>query len=523
MHTSRPLWSTRTARYRSPSLRFGLASCGILLLLGCSNAPDAELEPPARIILFSMDTVRADLVSGYGESGNTPVLAEIASEGVLFQNSYAASTYTIPSTMSIFTGLEPIEHGVLSEYTKLDPQVPLLAEKLQAAGYRTWAFHEGGYVAGRFGFSRGFESYSQLRRLAVVEDRLDSILEWIRSAADDRYFLFLHTYAAHFPYGGFERSLDDGPRRERFSEANVDRWRRLAQAGDLDALSEEELLSCRVFNHLALRRPEMIHGCGHRLPASFTETANFESDRAAMLASHVERIGLIDEAVGRIRDTLIEMDQWDDTLFIVLGDHGEAFFEHGSQRHGYIPFNEVLKVPLIVSYPRLIRDRESHTVDGLVWHLDILPTILSLTGIQQDSTQLKGLDLVPVLTGDSVVPRDRTIHPAVLHSSHVSQEPIRRVALQGDLKYVQGHRLFGDEEGLLFELGTDPGELSNLRPSRLTDFDSLARLSQQHAQALTPGIALQQEIPESTSTEDPGAVALSREAEEQLRELGYIQ
>jgi hypothetical protein len=56
-----------------------------------------------------MDTVRADLVSGYGESGNTPVLAEIASEGVLFQNSYAASTYTIPSTMSIFTGLEPID------------------------------------------------------------------------------------------------------------------------------------------------------------------------------------------------------------------------------------------------------------------------------------------------------------------------------------------------------------------------------------------------------------------------------
>ena len=328
-----------------------------------------------------MDTVRADLLSGYGTSDNTPVLSEIASEGVLFRNSYAASTYTIPSHMSIFTGLDPLEHGVLEEDSMLDPQVPVLAEMLEAGGYRTRAFHEGGYVAARFGFDRGFESYSQLKRLAVVEDRLDSILEWIRAAADDKYFLFLHTYAAHFPYGGFENSFDDEVRHERFSEARVERWRQLALAGELDTLSREELYSCMVFNHLSLRRPEMIHGCGHRFPADFTETATFEQDRQALLTSYIDRIRLIDRAIGQIRNTLIELNQWDDTLLIVLGDHGEAFFEHGSQRHGYIPFNEVLKVPLIVSYPNLLRDGDTRVIDGLVWHLDILPTISSLTGV----------------------------------------------------------------------------------------------------------------------------------------------
>lgn len=470
-----------------------------------------------------MDTVRADLLSGYGASDYTPVLSEIASEGVLFRDSYAASTYTIPSHMSIFTGLDPIEHGVLKEESMLDPQVPVLAEILKAGGYRTRAFHEGGYVAARFGFDRGFENYSQLKRLAVVEDRLDSILEWIRSAADDNYFLFLHTYAAHFPYGGFESSLDDKARQERFSEARVDKWRQLAQAGELDSLSDEELYSCMVFNHLSLRRPEMIHGCGHRFPPGFAEAATFEQDRQALLTSYIDRIRLIDRAIGQIRNTLIDLDQWDDTLFIVLGDHGEAFFEHGHQRHGYIPFNEVLKVPLIVSYPNLLRDGDTRVVDGLVWHLDILPTISTLAGVPQPTRPMGGLDLVPVLKGQEEIPPDRTLHPVVLNAAHISDEPLRRVALQGTSKYVEGHRQFGDEVGLFFDLGADPEELSNRRQSRPTDFEAMAQISDRYVSTLTPGQALEQTALQSDAGDEADTSELSKEVEEQLRELGYIE
>ena len=470
-----------------------------------------------------MDTVRADLVSGYGAENHTPVLGEIASEGVLFRDSYAASTYTIPSHMSIFTGLDPVEHGVLDEGSMLDPQVPVLAEMLQAGGYRTRAFHEGGYVAARFGFDRGFESYSQLKRLAVVDDRLDSILEWIRAATDDRYFLFLHTYAAHFPYGGFESSLDENARQDRFSEAKIERWRELARTGKLDSLSEEELHSCMVFNNLALRRPDMIHGCGHRLPPAFAESATFEEDRQAILASYIDRIRLIDAAIGRIRDTLIELDQWDDTLFIVLGDHGEAFFEHGRQRHGYIPFNEVLKVPLIISFPNLLRERGGRVVEGLVWHLDILPTISSLTGLPLPAERLGGLDLTPILTSQEEIPADRTVHPMVLHAQHTSDEPMRRVALQRGLKYVQGSPQFGDEVGLLFDLATDPGEMSNQRDILPTDFETMAAISDRHVSTLTPGQAVLQPALQPGAAENLDTAGLSQEAEEQLRELGYIE
>ena len=507
-----------------------LAAIGIILLfciglanLACGGMSSPEIAPPARVILFSMDTVRADLVSGYGAANNTPVLAEIAGEGVLFRNSYAASTYTIPSHMSIFTGLDPIEHAVLDESSMLDPRVPVLAEILKAAGLRTRAFHEGGYVAARFGFDRGFDTYSQLKRLAVVEDRLESILDWIRSAADDRYFLFLHTFAAHFPYGGFESSLDDNARQERFSEANVERWREMARTGALDSLSEEELYSCMVFNNLALRRTEMIHGCGHRLPPGFAESANFEADRQAILTSYTDRIRLIDAAIGRIRDTLLELGQWDDTLLIVLGDHGEAFFEHGLQRHGYVPFNEVLRVPLIVSYPSLLRDRGGLVSEGLVWHLDILPTISSLMGIPLPAEMSGGVDLTPVLTGQQEIPADRAVHPVVLHAQHTSDEPMRRVALRRSLKYVEGARLFGDEAGLLFELGSDPDEMRNLRQDRPEAFASMAEVSDRHLSTLTPGQALAQSALQPGVTEDAETEGLSQEAEEQLRELGYIE
>ena len=90
-----------------------------------------------------MDTVRADRVSGYGSTNATPGLAEIADRGVLFRRSYAASSYTIPSHMSIFTGLDPAEHGGHQQFAQLGPDVPTMASLFQDAGYRTRGFHEG--------------------------------------------------------------------------------------------------------------------------------------------------------------------------------------------------------------------------------------------------------------------------------------------------------------------------------------------------------------------------------------------
>ena len=100
---------------------------------------------------------------------------------------------------------------------------------------------------------------------------------------------------------------------------------------------------------------------------------------------------------------------------------------------------------------------------------------------------------------------------------------MKRITLQGPLKYVQGHQLFGDEVGLLFDLDRDPHEFENLRLARAVAFESLAAASDRYASTLEPGYAPRQTELETGTGEGTRASLLSEEAEEQLRELGYIE
>lgn len=497
---------------------------------------------PARIILFSMDTVRADRIGGYrgfssdpnhGRDGRaerdpSPNLSQIAKEGVLFRNFFAASSFTLPATMSIFTGLDPIEHGIWHEAAVLSPDVSTLAETLRESGYRTQGFHEDGYVNAKFGFSRGFDVYKSHPQKKVVEESLWLILDWMRNAKEP-YFLFLHTYAAHDPYGGLERYRAQNPDRGLPSDAEIAELRQRyprRPAGiphDTSAVPTQTREMCTLVNQLVSSGVERL-ACGYKwLHPDFPKTPNFESDRAALLAGYDDRIRKIDRAIGKIRDLLIELDQWEDTLLIVTADHGEAFFEHGMYRHDHVPFNEVLKVPLIISYPKLLRETATRVVDGLAWHLDLKPTILALSGAT-DSETTRGVDLTGVMLGETEIASDRSIFPGVLRIPHEGPAPIRRVVLSGDLKYIEGHAYFGDPDGFLFDLSDSPDETTNLREKRPDEFESLADKARGYARELVihPAIDRETNLPITAAPGEIDAVArLLPEEEEALRALGY--
>ena len=439
---------------------------------GAAAAPAAESGPdrPGRIILVSMDTVRADHVGG-GSPDVTPELAAIAAEGVRFSNFYAASSYTLPATMSIFTGLDVVEHGVWTKAATLGPGVATLAEQLAAAGYATIALHEGGYVGAEYGFDRGFGQYVANERRQMVGDVLPALLGWVRATGTDPYFLFLHTYVAHGPYGGFARYRDEHPERGLPSDSERaalrERYPRRGP-GVVSAASEapdDVRETCTFYNQLREDADGFI-GCGYSaLSPRFRNSASFESDRAALLRSYADRIDRIDVALGQIRDLLIELDLWDDTLLIVTSDHGEAFFEHDLYQHDHVPFDEVLRVPLVVSYPRLLRDGPVRVVDRLTWHLDLMPTVLALAGIEAPAG-LRGVDLTPDLLGDLPAQPERAIFPAVLRLERDGFGAMRRVVIDDRYKYIEGHPEYGDAEGLLFDRVEDPGETENLRQSR---------------------------------------------------------
>ena len=499
----------------------------VAALAGCGR-DEPPLPRPGRIILVSMDTVRADRVSGYG-GDTSPNLAAIAAEGVLFQRHYAASNYTIPSTMSMLTGRDVAEHGVIVDFARLSPELSTVAERLRAAGYRTFGFHEGGYVAARFGFDRGFDSYEERPRLALVGTALADVLQRMRAAGDAPYFLFLQTYAAHFPYGGFDRYRDQSPERGLPSERKLANLRRRFPHRYIDRkkptswrLTPELMTMCTLYNHFAEVHADRL-GCGdNRFPDDFPESEHFAEDRAALLASYDDRIRRIDTALGRIRATLTELGQWDDTLLVVTSDHGEAFFEHGMQRHDYVPFDEALKVPMVVSFPALLRDGPVRTVDELTWHLDLAPTIIRLAGLEPDDGG-RGLDLSAALAGRAPIARGDGLYPAVLRPAHKPQEPLRRVVVKHQLKLIEGHDRFGDAGGLLFDLGVDPGEKTNLRATLAREFDGLAGDVARYASGLvvTPPVHQESGRPIAAG-EEMEPVALSEAELEQLRALGYL-
>jgi arylsulfatase A-like enzyme len=536
---------TRAARSRVPLLLIaGMAAlaCGSDPVPPETDETPAPLETehssedgpaahdrPGRILLISMDTVRADRVSGAGDLDLTPRLAEIAAEGVRFERFYAAASYTLPATMSIFTGRDPIEHGVWTEAASLAPGVPTLAEVLANAGYTPVGLHEGGYVAGHFGFDRGFQNYTRLDQRQVIESGFPALLGWIRATGNQPYFLFVHTYAAHAPYGGFERYQETAPDRRLPDAAGLSGLREQYPRTGPNAVSpaatapDETRRLCSLYNQL---RDDIggFLGCGYgTLSPSFSETPEFERDRAALLASYDARIRAIDSAIGQIRDLLVDLGLWDDTLLIVTSDHGEAFFEHGLYQHDQVPFEEVLRVPLIISWPDRLRDGDVRSIDSLAWHLDLMPTLLGLADLTPPAG-LRGMDLTPLLTGSGAIDSERVLHPAVFRMPQGGVGSVRRVALAGDEKYIEGHPDFGDADGLLFDLSETPDESANLREERPGRFRALAESVSRYEDSLERIPALHRGTG-APITQRPGefieAPTLAPQEEAALRALGY--
>src|SRR5690606_29606460 len=120
------------------------------LIGGCSGGRE---EKPPNIILLSIDTLRADRLGAYGyERPTSPTIDALAARGARFDRAFAESPWTLPSHMTMFTGLHPGVHGATAPMAKLRDTIPTLAERLREGGYRTYAHTGGGNVRGRVGF-----------------------------------------------------------------------------------------------------------------------------------------------------------------------------------------------------------------------------------------------------------------------------------------------------------------------------------------------------------------------------------
>lgn len=318
-------------------------------LPGGERANDGEradgADPRPSIVLVSLDTVRADHLSLYGYPRPTsPRLDRFAADAWVFDEAYAAASWTPPSHASMFTGLLPDQHGLRRVEETLSPTAVTAAELLRDAGYRTAAITDGGFLAPRWGLSQGFDRYDftagQPWEPKDAAPIFAAAARWVEENRCRPFFLFVHTYEAHQPYvnrDGFADPFLDPDYRGPF----VDRANVFAPGVEIDGAG--------------LERVTALYDGGIR--------------RA-------------DHHLGRFLDALDRLGLLDQTAVIVTSDHGEELREHGDLEHALGKlFQENVRVPLVVRPPGGVAAAGAPRPATPVSGLDLFPTLLDLAGL----------------------------------------------------------------------------------------------------------------------------------------------
>jgi arylsulfatase A-like enzyme len=298
----------------------------LLLLAGCSRR---ESRPP--IIIISIDTLRSDHLPAYGYRGvTTPNLDALAADSLVYRNAWSHCPLTLPSHLSILTGLLPPDHGVRDNagYRFDGAAHPTLAALLHDRGYHCAAAISAYVLRGSTGVSAGFDEYDDaigmvdgapLGALQRAGNVTEAIAErWIAQHEEEPFFYFLHLYEPHAPY---------------------------------------------------------------------TPVAPFDTRYAN---KYDGEIASVDATVGTLIGFLKKQGVYDRAIVVLLSDHGEGLLDHGEQEHGVFLYREALQVPLFIKLPHAAKRGPVNEPAALT---DVAPTLLAAAGANTPAA-MQGKDLV---------------------------------------------------------------------------------------------------------------------------------
>jgi arylsulfatase A-like enzyme len=220
-----------------------------------------------------------------------------------------------------------------------------------------------------------------------------------------------------------------------------------------------------------------------------------------MVARYDAEIAFTDQQLGVLFDAIDRLGLAEDTVVAVTADHGEGLMDHGELHHGTQLYEEQLRVPLLVRFPRTLP--AGRVVEGPVSLLDLVPTLLALLGVEPPAGDpMQGRNLVPVMEGREEV--DPTL-PLFLFRPDNTEIPGEQYAVRrGDWKLIRGP----GPQRELFHLGTDPRERedrSAAESERVAELErELEGWLREHTRPDT--------APDPVSSEDL----------ERLRALGYV-
>jgi arylsulfatase A-like enzyme len=441
------------------------------------------------IVLIMLDTVRIDCLGCYGsEDGLSPSIDALARESVLFEQCVTPEPLTRPTTATLFTGLYPMTHGVDTNTKALPRDITTLAEVLRDEGYTTGGFAAATVLSSFYGTSQGFDTYVEptesvralhralaLRQLLSAAGRwkpgaielpadvmTDRAATWIEANRGRPFFAYVHYFDPHWPYAppeGFDLAAEAG-----LADVPVpyddpqDRFRE-----DFD------------------------------MPRDFLEREWLR---------YQGEIRFMDREVGRLLAELERLGLRNDTIVVLVSDHGEGFEHKFYFAHGNRLYDQLVAVAMMIRDP----SAEPRRVPTQVRLLDVCPTIMGMVGVRS-LPEMQGVDLADVVRSGTMPTGDL---PAFCQTDFEYSKPLSsRVSVGLRLppwKYIDSPEI-GLEE--LYDLVSDPAETVNLAAE-------LGEVRRELAQRVDEWRA-------STESRQVSPAELSPERLEALRALGYLQ
>ena len=314
----------------------GTTLAGNFFLGGCSGQGRAR----PNVVLIVIDTLRADHVGTLGYSrATTPNIDALARQSIVFENAVAAAPWTLPSIATILTSQYPSVLGIRDQPVPMDGRFPLLSEVLKQEGYTTCGIVSHSLLSKTLGFGKGFEKYDEHNiagRGGVSSPSVtNKAISFLGENPKSPFFLFLHYFDPHYNYL-FHPDYDYDPAYDgviKSGHSIRDLW------------EIRDLLS--------------------------------DSDLRHLVALYDSEINYTDEHVGMLLEELKTRGLFDNSIIVIVADHGEEFMERGWIGHCVSLHQELIHVPLIIKLPESIPHRVSTPV-GLI---DIVPTLCKTLGV----------------------------------------------------------------------------------------------------------------------------------------------
>jgi len=444
-----------------------------------------RLSQAPNLILVMVDTLRADHLSCYGSQHvPTPNLCELAGDDGSIFDGFAHASWTKPSSASLLTSLLPTSHGAMSKPAALSEDIIFVSEVLQDHGYTTGGIVSNINLAPSFGFDQGYDEYHYLAP------------DYIAGADESSSKLILYQIGRRvvFKFKGGIRVNDFYQPAERVNEVAFDFLERHQHA--------------RFFLLLHYMDPHDPYMERPLTGKGIARASNQHPDAAAAKQMHelyVGEIGYLDEQFGRLLQKLRELGIYDDTVIVLVSDHGEEFQDHGGWWHGLTLYEEQMRVPMLVKWKKGERGAPRDGRGPVRGLIDIAPTLIAQSGAQIPDA-MQGINL-------SVSPDARPKPNRMVFAEEDHEGNVLRAIRSETWKYIEANP--GNPRGVpareLFKIVDDPNETSNV-------IDENAYM----ASALKEEAEAQQQLAESKSVSG-GKAELSEAERKALCALGYME